>query len=249
MSFSVTSTFAGNHSAAVEKLTEIGDKLLSSSKIAPADQNKINAFSSNVNNYLSLINALIISPSDLAATLGDLFSELPTIYNDPEETTAVLSQFKDFGDNDIEINQTTAGLVERKKNNDILNIAVKTFSLSAMYVSSSETVFKTVVQIEKSADNLELIFESIKESSGIGLNGLSKETLASLEDLRVTTQKFFDAEKLSAKRVITITTPVLPARVISYAYYGDSDSGEGIADLNSEINVSNMAGEIDTFTE
>lgn len=249
MSFSVTPAFAGNHSAAVEKLTEIGDKLLSNSKVAPADQDKINDFSSNVDNYQSSINALIIAPSDLAATLGDLFTELPTLYSDPEETTAVLSQFKDFGDTDVEINPTTAGLIERKKNNDILNIAVKTFILAEMYVSSSETAFKTVSQIEKSADDLESIFESVKESSGIGFNGLSNETLATLEELRVTTQNIFDAEKLSAKQVTSITTPELPARVISYNYYGNSDAGEAIADLNSEINVSNMVGDIVIFTE
>lgn len=80
------------------------------------------------------------------------------------------------------------------------------------------------------------------------MSGLSEVTINDLEDLRVASQKFFDDQKVSAKQIISVQTPELPARVIAYQYYGSSELGANIASLNNEINVSNLNGIIDIFT-
>lgn len=77
---------------------------------------------------------------------------------------------------------------------------------------------------------------------------LSTETIDFLEDQRTITQQFFDEQKLNAQQVITVNTQKLPARVIAYQYYKSSENGERIANLNDEINVSYMSGDIEIFT-
>ncbi len=77
---------------------------------------------------------------------------------------------------------------------------------------------------------------------------LTNTTINSLEDLRAITQQFFDDQKVTAKQIITVQTPQLPARIIAYQYYGSSETGSNIAALNGEINVSNLNGSIDIFT-
>ena len=80
------------------------------------------------------------------------------------------------------------------------------------------------------------------------MSGLSEVTMSDLEELRVTSQTFFDEQKVSAKQIVAVQTPVLPARLVSYQYYGNSDLGANIANINNEINVSNLDGVIDIFT-
>lgn len=247
--FTVTNNFPGNFSNASDKLNSISDALLDNSKTVAAEASKINEFSSNVSSFRSSINSLIQTPEQLGTTLEDLFAELPLLYEASEDRTRVLSLFSNFGDSDDEINETTAGLIERKQNNDILNNAVQGFTLAQAYLSAAQTEFTTVVEIENTSDELELSFQAIKTDSGLGImTGLSQVTMSDLEDLRVTAQKFFDEQKVSAKQIISVQTPELPARLISYQYYGSSDLGANIANLNNEINVSNLDGVIDIFT-
>lgn len=81
------------------------------------------------------------------------------------------------------------------------------------------------------------------------MSSLSSETIGALEDLRTITQKLFDEQKLNAKQIINVQTQELPARVIAFQYYGNSDLGANIAELNNDINVSNLKGNIDILTE
>lgn len=81
------------------------------------------------------------------------------------------------------------------------------------------------------------------------MSSLSSETIGELEDLRTTTQGLFNDQKLSAKQIINVQTQELPARVIAFQYYGSSDLGANIAELNNDINVSNLKGNIDILTE
>ena len=80
------------------------------------------------------------------------------------------------------------------------------------------------------------------------MSALSSATINDLEELRVITQQFFDGQKVSAKQIISVETPELPARIIAFQYYGNSELGSNIADLNSDINVSNIQGTIDILT-
>lgn len=80
------------------------------------------------------------------------------------------------------------------------------------------------------------------------MTALTHTTINSLEDLRAITQQFFDDQKVTAKQIITVQTQELPARIIAYQYYGNSETGSNIAALNGDINVSNLAGNIDIFT-
>lgn len=80
------------------------------------------------------------------------------------------------------------------------------------------------------------------------MTALSSITINSLQDLRAVTQRFFDDQKVSAKQIINVQTQELPARIIAFQYYGSSELGSNIAQLNNEINVSNLAGNIDILT-
>ncbi len=80
------------------------------------------------------------------------------------------------------------------------------------------------------------------------MTALTNTTINSLEDLRAVTQQFFDDQKVTAKQIISVQTQELPARIIAFQYYGSSELGSNIAQLNTDINVSNLQGNIDILT-
>lgn len=165
--FKVTNTFAGNFAAAADKLNSIADTVTANVKSLTATPDQINDFGSLVNTFQSSINQLIGTPADLAAALDEIFTAIPPLYATATEQTAALSLFFEFGDDDPVINETTAGLIERKQNSDVLNNSVKAFSLAEAYTSSSQIAFTTVDDVENIADTLETAFQSIKSASGL----------------------------------------------------------------------------------
>lgn len=80
------------------------------------------------------------------------------------------------------------------------------------------------------------------------MSDLTTEAMAALTDLRAVTLEFFNDKKLHAKRIIEVEISEQPARVLSYALYGTSDLGKRLATLNSDINVSNLKGEVSVLT-
>lgn len=165
--FTVTNAFAGNFSAASDKLNSIADTVTANVKSLTATPDQINDFGSLVNTFQSSINQLIGNPDELATDLQEIFAAIPPLYATATEQTAALSLFFEFGDDDAAIGETTAGLIERKQNNDVLNNSVKAFSLAEAYTAASQIDFTTVDEIENIADILETAFQSIKSASGL----------------------------------------------------------------------------------
>lgn len=166
--FKVTNSFQGNFASATNKLNGIADAFGINAQLPTVSASQINRFNSLVGNFESSINTLIGNPSELAADIQEIFVEFPKLYETATQQTDALALFFDFGDSDITINPTTAGLIERKQNNDVLNNAMKAFALSEAYVSSAQIDFTTVDDVENTADTLELAFQSIKLASGLG---------------------------------------------------------------------------------
>lgn len=166
--FNVTNTFLGNFSAAAAKLNDIADAFNINAQLPTVSADQINTFNSLVDDFSSSINKLVGDPAQLAADIQEIFVEFPKLYTTATQQTDALALFFDFGDDDIAINPTTAGLTERKQNNDVLNNAMKSFALSEAYISSAQIVFTTVNDIESTADTLEEAFQSIKSASGLG---------------------------------------------------------------------------------
>lgn len=241
--FSVTNSFPRNFLSAQLQQLRIIDTLLNNVRSLTATPVQINSFNAKVVDYNSNINSLITEPTELAAVMSSVFLDIPGLYTEPKEQVTVLSQFFVFGDDDEPINQTTAGRIERKRNQDIINDSVKGFSLTQSYVSAAQINFSTVEEIEDTANILETGFQSVKSAGA-----LSTETLGNLEDLRTITQRLFDEQKLTANQIINVNTQKLPSRVIAYQYYGESDLGNNIALLNNSINVSGISGDIDILT-
>ena len=159
--FNVTNTFTGNYNDAQRKLNDFVFAVTNNTKTLSTITSKANELNSVINNFQSSINVNINNPKKISEGFSDIFSLIPELYETPESQFSVLSLFFDFGDNDVPINQTTAGRIERKNNRDLINQSVKSYALSAAYTAASKIDFKTVSEIESVESSLEKAFQSI----------------------------------------------------------------------------------------
>lgn len=162
--FKVTNELVGNYQAAQSKLNQFVSIVETNTKSRPSTTGRSNEFNQSVSNFQSSINRNINQPTVLAKEMADIFKAMPDLYDNPKDKLSVQSLFFTFGDDDIEIPQTTVSRIERKNNNDLINDSVKAFSLSQAYTSAAQIDFNTIVEIEGVENQLEVAFKSVKSS-------------------------------------------------------------------------------------
>jgi prophage DNA circulation protein len=237
--FTVTSSFTGNFTAAIDKLNEVVDAFNSKTTMLQAEADEINAFSKEVSDFSTNITSLIRAPANLATSLVSLFNTVSGLYPTAEATVDVLQGFFSFGDDDITIDETTAIKAERAKNNGVINQAVQSCALSYAYLSTAQIDFETDVDVVASANVLEVQYQQV-----ITANNLEEETKAALTDLRSVMQVFFDEQKLNSSQVLSVDTNLTSARLLAFQYYADSSKGEQLIELNSAEDVTFMEGAV-----
>jgi prophage DNA circulation protein len=237
--FLVTSSFTGNFSAAIDKLDAVVDAFNANTSLLQAEAGKINAFSKEVSDFSANITALIQAPANLATSLTSLFDTVAGLYPTAEATVNVLVGFFPFGDDDTTINETTAIKVERAKNNRLINQSMQSLALSQAYVSVADIDFETATEVTAKAALLEKQYQAVVSSEG-----LTTETKALLTDLRSTMQAFFDEQALNASQVLTVDTNLTSAQLLAYQYYGSSEKGEQLIELNAFEDVTFVEGAV-----
>ena len=244
--FNVSTGFPANFTAAVEKVNEIADAFERNTSFLQVTADGIDNFTEELVEFRSNITSLITLPDQLVNSISRLFGTVNGLYNDETSTFEVMQRFFDFGDEDLQtpIEQNTAGRIERATNQNLLNNLVKSQALLLNYENASQITFTTIAEVNEFAETLEDQYQSVITGSDF-----DPPTLDSITETRIEVQQFFDEQQLNASQVVNVKTVTLPARVIAYQYYGNSNLGFNIAELNEDANVSFLSGNIQVFTE
>ena len=242
-SWSVTKTSTGNFQAAKKKLdsfiTTVNDATSPIKKLS----NRVNEHTTLLSNFSGDVVSLVSAPSDLSDSITGAMSSVFSLYATSNGTLTAFKNLFDFGDNDINLPQITAIAIERKKNNDALNSIVQSEALGFAYLSASQIDYETVAGINEVESDLDIQYKKLALNPTIDAG-----TLDALTDLRVATQEFFEQKKLSSSGIITVQTNPTSTRLLAYNYYGKSDRGEAIAELNELYDLSYHQGDIRIFT-
>lgn len=242
--FSVSNVFQNNFIAAQNKINQIIDSAIDATSFIGAASDQINSFNRFIGGLSDNVNSLIVAPNNLALSISNLFSNIDGLFGTAENTAKSFINLFGFGDNDEDdIATTTAERIERKENTAVLNQAVNVETLSYAYVSVAQIDFETVAQIESAEQELEVQYDAIVNNVNA-----NPDVNATLTDMRIVVQQFFDEQRLSAKQVISVFTNITSARLLSYQYYAESESGEDIIALNGITDVSFIDGDIDILT-
>jgi prophage DNA circulation protein len=241
--YEVSTKFKGNFGDAADKITQIVNSTIDATSFLGAEADKINEFNSFIGELSADVNTLVLAPSELATSINNIFSNVDGLFGTVENTAKAFNGLFGFGGNDESaVTPTTAGLEQRQQNRAVLNGAINAQALGYAYINVSQIVFDNVREVEAAADELEVQYQSVVES------GSSNEVISAITDMRVIVQQFFDEQKTTVKQIVSVYTNTIPARVLSYQYYGESESADEIIGLNNISDVSFVSGDVEILT-
>jgi prophage DNA circulation protein len=241
--YEVLTKFKNNFGDAADKINEIIDSAIASTSFLGAAEDEINEFNSFIGELTADVNSLVVAPASLATSINNLFSNVDGLFGTVENTAKSFQGFFGFGNNDEDdVQTTTAGRIQREQNRAVLNGSMNASALGFAYVNTAQIQFNNVREIEEAADDLEVQFQRVMVS------GSSNEVIAAVTDMRVIVQQFFDEQKTTAKQITEVHVNTIPARVLSYQYYGESESADDIIGLNGITDVSFVDGDVEILT-
>ena len=240
--FTVTTKYKDNFAAATDKINGIVDAARAATSFVGDSATDLNQINASISALADNVNSLVTDPQALADAVDNMFSDINGLIGTVENTATTLAGFFGFGDDDTEIIEATASRIERVKNNGILNGAVNAQSLAYAYTNTAQSTFETVDEIDTAANALEVQYQQVIT------NGASQTVKDALTEQRVATQQFFDEQRITARQVITVFTPRNSTRLLSFQYYGDSESADEIGELNEFADVSFIEGNVDILT-
>lgn len=240
---SVTISFAGNFTAAVDKVTAIIDRANESTSLLGETAEDIDNFSALIGELSADVNSLVTNPQSLATSVNGLFDSVNGLYQSAEATFEAFKGFFDFGSDDAQINQNTVGRQERQANNEILNGAVSASAIGYAYLAATQVDFKTTREIDDLTAELDSQYEAILE------NGSSQAVKDSVTNMRVTVLDVLDQARVNASQIVTVETLPTTARLLAFSYYGSDELAQDIVDLNDIADVSFIEGELEILTD
>ncbi len=240
--YSVSKQFKKNFADAADKVNSIIDAALEATRAAGPASDQIDQFSQFIGNLSNDVNNLVKEPNELGLSISNLFNNMDGLFGTIESTAEAFQRMFDFGNDDVDINPTTFGRIERISNRSVLNGITNAFVLSHAYTQVSQLTFTTVDEIQIAEDELEVQYQRVKDG------GASADSISALTDTRLIIQALFDEQRLTAKQVITVNTNRTTARLLSYKYYGVSTLAREIIALNKITDISFIEGDIKILT-
>lgn len=202
---------------------------------------EIDNFSEQLNDFRNSILQLVNLPGQLALTLENLYASAVSLAETPAEAFLTLEKFFDFGEDLPGIIPTTFELLERLRNQELLNFFIQGSALSYAYSQVASITFFTVREIDDYLAKLEKQYNKIFPL-------ITNRTAAlSLQNLRNTANEFLNAQKINVKKIVDFSTQTIPAQVLVYSLYGSVDNYERLVQLNVIKDPSFVSGQIEVF--
>lgn len=244
---SVTAGFTGNFQDAIDKGNEIVDQMNEATQPVAIAADELDAWSNQLAEFTANITSLVATPVDFADSVINLFGTMNGLYAGTVATIQATfdanTRLFGFGQTDVPFNLNTAGRIEKQRNRTAVNNAMKVLALGYAYENAAQFDFATADEVDAVSTVLEDQFQVLVDSGD-----LSAEVEEELTKLRIAVADFFITEKLQKPQIVLVETPFTSARLLAYQYYGSSDLGETIADLNELRSLNAIQGQIRILT-
>lgn len=244
--YSVSDNFPTNFEAAIDNVNQVVDTFNDRTQLLAVEAEKINSFSSQIAELADNVTTVINNPSEFATSINNLYQSVNGLYSSTENTLRVFTGFFDFNteSEQTSLNFNTSGLIERANNNEILNGIMQAQALLYAYQNASLIEYNTVSQIEDVQNLLESQYIIVADNFA-----LSADVQKAISKTRVLTNNFFEEQKLTTNRIVTVVSESIPLSVLSYQYYGTTEGYEVLAELNNDLNVAFLSGELQVVSE
>lgn len=224
-------------------LTDIYKAFNKVARIFNQVRSEISSYKSIIETLKNNIRRLVNAPGEIISAIEDTFDSLVALAETPEYAIKTLSQLFGFGDDTEEPSPVTIDRQATIANTRALRRIVQQSALVNAFQQASLVDYLTVDQITNTEILLYNQFNKVYSEED------DLETLNSLLTLHNATMTFLAQRKVSAKNVITITTPQTTLRELVYRYYGNLDNYDTILGLNQFNDVGFISGSVKILSE
>lgn len=250
--FKVSDLYPQNFSKAQTQLEDLTRFINKKRSVFVQATSAISDVTRVVDNFTDSIAQLINVPAQLGVDLIQMYQSLRSLYTTPKERFDAFLQFFGFGDNDVDTSNTTVARTEAARNTSNIRNTANCTALVEAYRAAVEVDYDTVEQIEEASDALEVQFQSIFDNTNLDDAtelGLTVETIASVDDLRIGVQTFLNNKKLTAAQLVDIQSAIMPVQILSFRYYGTSENADEIISINNLTDPSFAGGPLTIVSE
>lgn len=242
--WNVSPSFAGNFADATQKVQDFVDSITAvTDKFPLAAAAELNSFATQLSDMSADATSLVTTPQTLATSVRNVIESLNGLLQTTPAVFNALVDLFDFGDLDIRFTETTAGRDERQKNRDAINSQVQGQALAQAYVFAAQLDLPTVDDIDQTQALLEAQFQKIATAGAI-----DRDSFDRLSETRIALSNFFNAQRATKPRRVQVEVHPIPARVLAFSYYGSSDLGDTIAELNGFRDAAFVEGTIEILS-
>jgi hypothetical protein len=241
--FSVINSFIGNFQDALDKANEVVDEVNDAIQVGVVIAEELDSWTAQVAEFGANVASLVAVPTALADSIFGLFDTMKGLIPTVTGTFDAFVRLFDFGDGDTSFPLTTPGREERQENRDVLNAAVRGLALGHAYEQAARLDLQNVDDVEEVAAVLEAQYQSL-----IAADILASEVEEEITQERIVVTEFFDELRVSKPRILEVETNFTTTPLLAYQYYGSSELGETIAELNGLRDMVGVKGTVRILT-
>ncbi len=204
------------------------------------DDEFINDFFADFIVFKESVFSLVQKPEALSNQIRVLFSRLEDVAAAvPDKSISIFEFFYNFGDDEPQLDIETFELIQRRRNDDLINQYTQTEALLINYRNLSNLSFLTTGEIELQKENIESQF--IKVTQNTILNDNDQEEINNTRNLIM---QLLEDQSSNVFKLIDADINVIPATVLAYRYYGNLDNTQNLIDINAIKDPSFVEGQI-----
>lgn len=226
---------------------------------------ELNSFNALVDGLSANVYSLILNPNDLISSISNSISSIAGLFATVKAGFDSTLGLFNFGEDDVTLDisvspltiaTTTAILIQRDSNRQLLRETIQTLALSSAFDLALTLPLKTIQEQEEISDLLDIQFDKIIEAkqiiglSGIPIEiGISQESKELLTEQRIALDNFFSEQRITLKNIIEVYSFETSSRLLAFQYNGSSEQGIAIAELNNQNDPSFIEGNLEIITE
>lgn len=243
--FAITNRFVGNYQDGIDKVDAVAVAINAATDPLAQVADQVDDFSKGLTDIVENAASLVSNPRELSDSIESAIQSVGALLATPQAIFDAMVRLFDFGDDDTRAPVGgTAGATQRQQNRDLLNNQTQGTALATAYSNAAQLDLATVEDIDATQDVLEDQYQKM-----VAAGTLDPDSQAKLTETRVNLSEFFNAQRATKPRRTEVRVPsAVPARVLSFAYYGTSERGDQIAELNGLDDAAFVEGDVTILT-
>lgn len=232
-----------NISVASDKLISLEQNLVSIADTVPSTEDTDTSFRRAAKNFGS--NAFkIASPSgDTGNDISGLINLFDTLgaSGNPISRFDASKQLVGFGSSDVFFNINSQQIIQRNNNSKFINGTVNWLAFINLCDAAKNISYSNEVELDNRANTIDALYDQIVDSPN---NKFSNEALDNIDEMRNQIRIFFEQERLVVNKIVVVNTNPIPATILTYQYYGNTDEYDDILAVNGITNPARISGNI-----